>query len=272
MLSEAQLRAVSAHRTQRQGGLVKLGRNCEFTWLRADSLKRDPDYQRAIRPERVEAIRRKFHEDGLGVLIVSRRADGEHYIIDGQHRDDAIIDLGMGHYLVPCIVHTGLTRQQERTMFLLLNKERLPLSRHEAFAARAAQGENLAGALHDLLRAFGLQLVGNRSNLGPREIGSVGVLEQIDGKYGEGMVERVLALVEAGWPEQPGAYRSAYLLAIASLLADPMIDEARLALGLAGCLPPQLDKLVVERVQRPNYRGHGQYALAMRDLHDQTSE
>lgn len=271
MLTEGRARALAEARRKREA-MARLGRDCDLRWLRADSLKRDADYQRAVRPERVEAIRARFHEDGLGTLTVSLRDDGDHWIIDGQHRCDAVLALGMGHFELPCIVHAGLTKAQERTIFLLLNKERLPLSHREAFAARAAQGENLAESLREALDAFGLRLVGGRANLGVRELGSAGPLERIDARHGEGMVERVLAVVEGGWPEQPGAYRACYLEAAAAVLADPAVEDARLAVALAGCLPPDLDRMVLEGMSRPGYRGHARYAAAMRRLHDRTAE
>lgn len=260
---------------RRRAGAVawnRLGRDLELAWLPAASLLRDPDYQRAIRRERVAAISRKFHEDGLGVLIVSLREDGSHYIIDGQHRHESILALGLGHKTVPCVVLRDLAKSDERRIFLLLNKERLPLSHREAFEARAAQGENLASSLAGLLALHGLRLVGGKASLGAREIGSVTVLERIDRQYGEEMTGRVLATIEAGWGELPAAFRSAYLLAAAATLADPAVRDERLAIGLAGCPPEELDRLVVERVQRPNYRGHGQYATVMRELHDRIAE
>jgi hypothetical protein len=103
----------------------------------------------------------------------------------------------------------------------------------KAFQARAAAGGNLAGSMKDLLDRYGIRLVKGKQ-AGVREIASVGVLEEIDGSWGERMMERVLALFERSWPEQPGVYRKQLLMAAASVIADPATDDARFALALTG--------------------------------------
>ncbi|MFM9106995.1 MAG: DUF6551 family protein [Chloroflexota bacterium] len=254
-------------RRERSKLLTHLGRVSEMRWIRAGDLQRDSDYNRTIRSFRVEAIRRNFNPDGLGLLYVSEREDGLHYIIDGQHRHQSILDLGMANCLVPCAVYRNLTRDEERLIFLLLNRERLPLSAMEAFQARAAAGENLAGSMKDLLARFGIRLVKGRQP-GAREIASVSVLEEIDRRWGERMMERVLSLFEAGWPEQPRIYRRQLLMAAASVLADPAVDDARFALAMNGCSPAELERRVVEGGAALGYNGWSRYADAMRELYD----
>jgi hypothetical protein len=241
------------------------GRISETRWIRADTLRRDAEYNRTIRPFRVDAIRRAFNADGLGLIYVSERKDGQCYIIDGQHRHQAVMDLGMGHCDVLCAVYRHLTQDEERTIFLLLNRERLPLSAQEAFAARAASGEGLAGSMKDLLAAHGIRLVQNRKP-GVREIASVSVLEEIDQRFGEAMLDRVLAVFGTGWPEQPGIYRRQWLMAAASVLADGL-DDARLMLALTGCPPADLNAMVMGTLQQPNYTGWAKYADAMREVY-----
>ena len=256
-------------RREKRDLMRRLGRVAGMIWLRADTLRRDRDYNRTIRAFRVEAISRKFNPDGLGVLYVSLREDGGHYIIDGQHRHQSILELGMGDCEVPCVVHEGLDRAQERLIFLLLNRERLPLSAMEAFEARAAAGENLAGSMKGLLDSYGIQLVRGKQ-AGVREMASVGVLEEIDARWGEGMVGRVLALFESGWPEQPGIYRRPLMMAAASILADPDAEDARMAVALTGCTPAELERMVLDRVRKVSYSGWSKFAVVMKELYERT--
>ncbi len=246
--------------------LSRLGRFSETRWIRADLLRRDSEYNRAIRPFRVQAIRRAFNPDGLGLIYVSEREDGCCYIIDGQHRHQAVLDLKMGACEVPCAVYRNLTREEERTIFLLLNRERLPLSAQEAFAARAASGESLAGSMKDLLAMHGIRLVQNRKP-GVREIASVGVLEEIDSRWGEEMLGRVLEIFGQAWPDQRGIYRRQLLMAAAAVLADPAIDDARLILALTDCSPAALQERVVAAGATLGYNGWSRYADAMRDVY-----
>ncbi len=261
--------SVQLVRRNRRSLIRRLGQVSRLEWLRADTLKRDRDYNRVIRAVRVQAISRKFNPDGLGVLYVSLREDGHHYIIDGQHRHQSVMDLGMGDCEVPCVVYDGLSRSQERAIFLLLNRERLPLSAVEAFEARAAAGENLAEAMHDLLAAYGIRLVAGRQP-GVREIASVGVLEEIDRRWGEEMVERVFTLFESGWPERPGIYRRPLMMAAASVLADPGTDDSRFALALTACPPEELEQMVMARVRKVSYSGWSKFAEVMKELCDRT--
>lgn len=257
------LGTAAVSRRERRAAWDHLGRPCELAWIAASDLRRDREYNREIRPDKVAAIRRKFHADGLGVIIVSLREDGLHYIIDGQHRHESVMTLNMGHRKLPCIVYTGLTREQERLIFLMLNRERLPLSAMEAFEARAAAGENLAGAVKELLDRHGIRLVRGRQP-GVREIASVGALEEIDARWGDAMVARVLALFGRAWPEQPGIYQRPLLMAAAAVLADPATDDARFARALAACTPAELQRIVLAGLQRASYSGWSKYADAMR--------
>jgi hypothetical protein len=259
-------RPVRLARRERPRLLTHLGRVSEMRWIPAGDLQRDSDYNRTIRSFRVEAIRRNFNPDGLGLLYVSEREDGRFYIIDGQHRHQSILDLGMASCLVPCAVYRNLTRDEERLIFLLLNRERLPLSAIDAFQARAAAGENLAGSMKDLLDRYGILLVKGRQP-GVREIASVSVLEEIDRRWGERMMERVLALFESGWPEQPRIYRRQLLMAAASVLANPATDDARFALALTGCTPAELERRVVEGGAALGYNGWSRYGDAMQELY-----
>jgi len=96
----------------------------------------------------------------------------------------------------------------------------------------------------------------------------VSVLEEIDRRWGERMMERVLSLFEAGWPEQPRIYRRQALMAAASVLADPAVDDARFALAMNGCSPSELERRVVEGGAALGCNGWSRYAGAMRELHD----
>ena len=54
--------------------ISRLGRFSETRWIRADALRRDMEYNRSIRPFRVQAISRSFNPDGLGGCFTSPSA------------------------------------------------------------------------------------------------------------------------------------------------------------------------------------------------------
>lgn len=87
----------------------------------ANSLVRDERVQRSLRPVRVRALAANLDLDGIGVITVSRRADGRLVILDGQHRIQALIDAGMGEWPVTCRVYHGLDVAREAALFRVLN-------------------------------------------------------------------------------------------------------------------------------------------------------
>lgn len=87
----------------------------------ASALTMDERVQRAIRPGHLKAMAAKLDLDALGVIIVSRRADGTLIVIDGQHRIRALQESGMGDWVVTCKVFDGLTIPDEAGLFRRYN-------------------------------------------------------------------------------------------------------------------------------------------------------
>src|SRR6266568_1483490 len=89
----------------------------------ADTLKLDLKVQRSIIPSRLRKMTANFNPDGVGELLVSRRADGL-YLLDGQHRQRTVIATHNGTGPVPsvtCEIYTGLSLVDEARLFLMRN-------------------------------------------------------------------------------------------------------------------------------------------------------
>lgn len=79
--------------------------------------------QRELKQHRVEHLLSDFDLDDFGLPVVSWR-DGLYYIVDGQHRIEALkLWLGKGWEIqkIECRVHQGLSEAEEADMFLRLN-------------------------------------------------------------------------------------------------------------------------------------------------------
>lgn len=87
----------------------------------ASALYLDERIQRAIRPGHLKGITQHLDLDALGVLIVSRRSDGKLAVLDGQHRVRALMDSGVGDWVVTCKVFDGLTIPEEAGLFRRYN-------------------------------------------------------------------------------------------------------------------------------------------------------
>jgi hypothetical protein len=100
-------------------------------YLPFGSLVFDERVQRARIPARVRALKNKWNLDDVGVITVSIR-DARAYVIDGQHRVSAAMELGLGSTKVKCDVYRDLTLEEEAWKFLALNDARavMPIDRY----------------------------------------------------------------------------------------------------------------------------------------------
>lgn len=79
-------------------------------------------YNRGIKRPKVNKIKRNYHEDMVQPAIVSFR-DGKYWIIDGQHRAQALYELKNcdPNTMILCDVRTGMTYEKEADLYIRLN-------------------------------------------------------------------------------------------------------------------------------------------------------
>lgn len=160
-------------------------------------------WQRAVSPAVVKRLRDDFDPELIKPLVVSRRADGTEYVLDGQHRVVALRRLGFPPETpIGAMIHTGLTPQREATLFLLLNKDR-HVGPTDRFKARLIAGEAPALALQ---RVFDAVPVAVRYTGGdqPTNISAVEAAEEVyaaagANAAGEGALEQTLRCCIRGW-------------------------------------------------------------------------
>jgi len=96
--------------------------------------------------------------DLLNVIKVSRRENGDYYIIDGQNRVLAALKSG-GFDLIRCEVHNGLTVREEAEMFSRLNTSRKRVSAHDIFKSGIAAENKDVVFIEGVIKEVGLILV-----------------------------------------------------------------------------------------------------------------
>lgn len=130
--------------------------------LTASGLKVDPRVQRTLVAAKVQRITKDFYPDALGMLEISRRADGD-YIIDGQHRVAALIAMDLGEWECDCHVHHGLTLAEEAGMFRVLNQT-TPATAFDNFTKGVIQGNADCVAVNTIVTEAGLRVSSLPSN------------------------------------------------------------------------------------------------------------
>lgn len=114
----------------------------------------DPDVQRVVDKTRVDKMVKDYQPSALGAIVVSRRSDGTHHVVDGQHRVQATIAAGYGDGEVTCLVYEGLTRSEEAALFRRLNNSR-SVNAVDKFRVRVVEGDDSAVQLNALLGRHG---------------------------------------------------------------------------------------------------------------------
>ena len=191
-------------------------------------------YQRVLNMINVKKIARNFDIAKLGVLVVSKHADGTYAVLDGQHRLSAMRRIGK--VAANCIVLEGLTVQQEADYFRRQNENKQALRITDTFNASiwAEDAESLR--ITELVGKYGFRF--GKSGI-PMCICAIAALQKTVQLFGFDTLENVLATVAATWPTDTTILRREMLAGLAefwSRFAD-QITVQQFASRMAQKLP-----------------------------------
>jgi len=203
-----------------------------------DDLKTDPDYQRALNHLLIQSIARDFKPKVAGVILVSRRGNGDLYIIDGQQRAAGAKLAGESHILA--LVLTGLGKVTEAQMRLAANVKRAD-SASEKFRAKLAAKDKQAVAIVALLEDYAVEL-NLQSNSLERGLNAVSTVERLYAIDDGAALRATLDAIVAAWgiPEGRNATAPILLGVRWFLKVHPDADLARLAERMAAIGPAAL--------------------------------
>jgi hypothetical protein len=227
-----------------------------FDVLPLSTLFIDETYQRPL-SRFVKKLADNFDPALLGCLIVSDRDTGNgvdnatgYAVIDGQTRLMALRQLG--HLNAPCLIYTGLSREEEADLFARFQSERKNVSALERYRAALVAREPRAIDISDLADRAGF--VVDKSNVG-NSIVAIKALEETYDRYGADMVARVLDVVAGAWKfRHAGANTNEILRGLAYFLARNTVDDDRLIRRLSIVDPATLQTRASQLRQG---RGHG---------------
>ena len=110
--------------------------------VKCKDLKVDDRYQRPLK-NRVNQIVKNYDPMLVGTIVVSRRKDGL-YIVDGQHRVAALLDLFGDEAEVDAQIYYNLTVEEEADLFLRINTGQSKANYNERTKADYASGNEFA--------------------------------------------------------------------------------------------------------------------------------
>lgn len=121
----------------------------------------DPRVQRDIIPTWVKKLADDLRPEAIGTLVVSKRklpsGKAKLVVLDGQHRLQALRDLGMTDHEVMCEVHLGLDLAGEAGLFRRKNKHRL-VGPYDDYVKGVTEQEPECMAIHKVLTERGLKV------------------------------------------------------------------------------------------------------------------
>lgn len=159
---------------------------------------RVPPYQRPLKPLLVREIADNLDPDKLKLISVSRRADGSYWVIDGNHRLQAILSLGWADQKLDCWVYLGLTYNEEVRLFRA-QAASATLKPGDFFRAALEERDPDALAIKAIVeaRGFTLSLVGYGK--GVREIKSVAALRDVYDDGGQRHLRETLQVLMSAY-------------------------------------------------------------------------
>jgi hypothetical protein len=162
--------------------------------VKVSDLKTDPQAQRVLVERRAQAIANNLIVEAIGVIVVSQRADGTKWIIDGQHRVRAL-QLA-GHKTVVAEIHIGLTLKDEAVLFMLSNNESQRVSAIDLFNVGLTAGADLQVDVQNVLDKHDLKVgIAPSTNV----VAAVRCLEDVTRRHGADVLHRALSVAEEAW-------------------------------------------------------------------------
>lgn len=185
--------------------------------LPVDTIQVDMTYQRTLAPNKVKAMSTKFSKVAAGVLTVSLRENGQFFIIDGQHRLEAMKKCGV--MLAECKVIQGLSIKEEAEIYIDCNTVRKNPIALDTFRARLVTNDPIAESIKGVVEKCGLEIQfsytgGGQGKRMPHSIWAVEAMGAIYRRGKEKLLEDVLSLTVASWPDEGDALKGSTLLGV----------------------------------------------------------
>ncbi len=168
----------------------RVEREARLRWVPIPKMKVSPLAQREINPARVDRIVADFDLEQIGTPTVNLR-DGSYYIIDGQHRIEALKAIGWEDQQVQCWTYEELSGQEEAEKFLKLN-DTLAVTAHAKFRVGVQADRAVECDIDRLVRAQGLRVSQDKHD---GAIGAVGMLRRIYNRSDPGTLSRTLKII-----------------------------------------------------------------------------
>jgi uncharacterized protein DUF6551 len=206
----------------------RVERTAVLGWVPIERMRVSPLAQRELNPARVNKILMNFDVEQLGALTVNDR-NKSWYVIDGQHRVEALRAMGWGDQQVQCWKYAGLSEAEEAEMFLKLN-DVLAVGAFAKFKVGIQAGREMQCEINRIVTREGLKVAQDKS---AGSISATGTLSRVYQQTGAENLGHTLRVVRDTYGDI--GLSSAVIDGIALLLHryGDQIDDAQLITRLS---------------------------------------
>lgn len=185
----------------------------EIELIKPEQVTVDITVQRILDQRRSGGIAGKLRRDAIGVPIVSHRAGGGYFVVDGQHRLEALRVAGFGDQPIRMNVFKGLTIEEEAELFRLFNATKA-LSAIDRFRIGLVERDPKLLAINDIVERNGYTTKPGSQN---SAIAVVSMRVIYDRDQGD-TLNRTLAVCSHAWGQRKHATHQTNLSALARML------------------------------------------------------
>ena len=171
-------------------GKNRIERSARLAWVPIALMRVSPLAQRDLNRARVDRIAADFDLEQIGTPTVNKRG-GHFYIIDGQHRVEALKEIGWGDQQIQCWTYEGLNEEEEAEKFLKLN-DVLAVSAFVRFRVGVQAGRERECDIDRIVRAAGCIVTQDKTD---GAISAVGTLTRIYDRAGPKVLSRTLRII-----------------------------------------------------------------------------
>lgn len=204
----------------------KLQRTAQLRWVPVNKMRILPEAQRNLNQGRVDKIAASFNPELVDTFIVNER-DGVFWVIDGQHREAALEQLGMGDFQVQSWVYVNLTDEEMAELFLGKN-DQLAVDSFTRFRVGVAAGRTAEVAITKVVESEGLVIT--RNNV-PGAVQAVAAMRFVYNNSGAAGLRQVIITIRDTLGDM--GFREEIIRGLGLLYDRYDVDHGRLATRLA---------------------------------------
>lgn len=206
----------------------RVEREARLRWVPIPKMRVSPLAQRELNQARVDRIAADFDLEQIGTPTVNER-EAAFFIIDGQHRIEALKQIGWGDQQIQCWTYQGLSEVDEAEKFLKLN-DTLTVDAMAKFRVGVQASRAVECDIDRIVRAQNLCVSRDRV---PGAVAAVGTLRRVYARSDPATLARTLRIARDAYGD-PGM-EAAVLDGIGHLCAryNGELDEANAITRLA---------------------------------------